>query len=295
MELPTGAEAADLLRRCGVAEIDVDGVLASSPARNPELMRLLVRCHDELVADMGGLGTLEGWPALPDSLGAVGRYFYVWVLLSVIPQVREYHASRGIPEDATWDILGELGSQMANRRSVWGEGGLHTYHWMTVHFRGVLYRTGRLLFERLRIWFDADGEHAPRKGDWALGVHIPRGRLTPEACADSFALAREFFARHYPDEPYRYATCVSWVLDPQLEEYLPADSNIIRFGRRFQLLPIGSTPPDDRSTVESIFARRYVDLDRLPQTTRLERAVVTHLRAGQHWYYRTGWLTFPPT
>ena len=57
-----------------VAEIDVEGVLAASPARNPELMGLLARCHSELVADMGGLGTLERWPALPESLGGVGRY-----------------------------------------------------------------------------------------------------------------------------------------------------------------------------------------------------------------------------
>lgn len=196
---------------------------------------------------------------------------------SAVPEVGKYHAARGIPADATTEILAELGSQMANRRSMYGSGGLHTYEWMTAHFRGVIYRTGRLLFERTM------------NGERALGVHIPRGKLTPRSCDESFAAAREFFATHYPDEPYKYATCVSWVLDPQLEEYLPPESNIVRFARRFTLLPLGETPPEDDETVKAVFAK-LPGAD-LPRNTTLERAVVSHLDSGRHWYYRAGWLS----
>lgn len=272
--IPTDDKAAALLRRFRVAEVDIDGVLTARPTD----LDLFDRCRADLVADMGGTGFLDGWPEPPDP------YFYVWVLLSVVPELSTYHASRGIPEAATIDILAELGSQMANRRAIYGSGGLHTYHWMTAHFRGVLYRLGRLIFERGRIWFDG-----PQNGERALGVHMPRGKLTPEACDESFAAAKEFFAEHYPDEPYKFATCVSWVLDPQLEEYLSPESNIVRFARRFTRLPLGAEKPEDDETVKAIFARkRTADL---PQNTTLERAVVQHLDAGRHWYYRTGWLT----
>jgi hypothetical protein len=265
--IPTDEQAATLLRRFRVAEIDVHGVLAARPT---DLERL-ERCREELIAGIGGTGLIRGWPEPPDP------YFYVWVFLSVVPELTEYHKSRGIPEDATTEILAELGSQMANRRSMYGSGGLHTYEWMTAHFRGVIYRTGRLLFERI-----TDGEPA-------LGVHIPRGKLTPQLCDESFVAAKEFFATHYPDEPYKYATCTSWVLDPQLEEYLPPDSNIVQFARRFTLEPIGDRRPEDDETVHAIFAkRRTADL---PRNTTLERAVLRHLDSGRHWYYRTGRLT----
>ncbi|HVX44506.1 MAG TPA: hypothetical protein VHC49_11505, partial [Mycobacteriales bacterium] len=173
-----------------------------------------------------------------------------------------------------------------------GTGGLSAQEWLTAHFRGVLFRLGRLLYERQSIWFDADG---PRRGEYSLGIHIPRGRLTPQSCDESFALARSFFARHFPEEqPCRYATCVSWVLDPQLASYLSPESNIIRFQRRFTILPLESERAGDRETVEAIFASPFRDIEQLPRTTSLERAVTTHLQNGGHWYFRTGWLRLEP-
>jgi hypothetical protein len=304
VRLPSAQEADEALARLGVADADRQELLAAGPpTQDPELARLLQRCHRELVAGIGGLGMIEGWPAIPDEKGALGRYFYVWVLLSAIPALREFHASKGIPEEATVATLSELGSQMANRRAIFGVGGLATYRWMTVHFRGSLFRVGRLLYERQRIWFDSvHGGHvanttSPRKGAWALGIHIPRGRLTPEACDASIAAAETFFARHFPDEPYAFATCVSWVLDDQLTNHLATDSNIVRFQRRFHVEP--SIPNqdghsvDDKETVEAVFRQPWPgieNVDELPQTTSLERGIVAHLRAGGHWHYRTGWF-----
>jgi hypothetical protein len=58
--------------------------------------------------------------------------------------------------------------------------------------------------------------------------------MTSQACELSFEAAVDFFKRHLPAEKYRLAVCHSWLLDPQLAEYLPTDSNIIQFQRRFQ-------------------------------------------------------------
>jgi GNAT-like C-terminal domain len=41
------------------------------------------------------------------------------------------------------------------------------------------------------------------------------------------------------------AICTSWLLDDQLAAYLKPDSNIIRFQRRFSLLPDSSDGDDD--------------------------------------------------
>jgi hypothetical protein len=297
VSLPSSSEAEEILRKLGVAEVDREDLLEAGPPTG-ELLELWRRCHRELVDGIGGLGSIRGWPRL-DGNGLRERYFYVWVLLSAIPALRAFHARHGISEDDTTAVLAELSEQLTNGRAVLGVGGLAAYEWMTVHFRGALYRVGRLLYERQRIWFDSHVSNAtsPRKNDWALGIHIPRGRLTPEACDASIEAAESFFARHFPDEPYAFATCVSWVLDERLPDYLSADSNIVRFQRRFhveQSIPNqGGDSVDDKETVEAVFRRGWPgieQLDELPQTSSLERGIVAHLRAGGHWHYRTGWF-----
>nr|WP_246001771.1 hypothetical protein [Allorhizocola rhizosphaerae] len=69
-------------------------------------------------------------------------------------------------------------------------------------------------------------------------MHIPEccGPLPPAACDVAFARAAEFFPRHFPDEPYEVAVCMSWLLDPALADHLPAESNIVRFQRRFAIV-----------------------------------------------------------
>lgn len=295
--LPPDAEADALLTRLGLSALDRRETLAArpSPRQHPALWWLLERCHRHIVNHMGTTGRLEPWPALPPELGPVGRFLYVWVFIATVPYTRRYHRQRGIPDELSWQILAALGAQMANRRAVFGEGGLHTQDWLTHHFRGAIYALGRLHYERQRVWFDAEpsdaGQVGPRRGDHALGLHIPEGRLTPESVDESLHLARAFFARHFPDEDYRFATCVSWLLDEQLREYLPEDSNILRFQRRFQLVP-GASRDDNATMVEFVFKRPLAELDTLPRHTTLQRAVIDHIRAGRTWRFRTGYFTW---
>lgn len=292
------AELEPLLIRLGLSADDRSEVRATRPTpADPTLYWLWERCAHQLVRGLGGLGTLDAWPTLPDELGARGRLIYVWVFLAAVPHVRAYHAEHGIPEAATFDILRELGSQMDNYRAMYGRAGLTTQAWLTVHFRGALYRLGRLLYERIRLPF-AIPEIGPAatEGAYALGIHIPRGRLTPESVDDSLARARDFFGRHFPAEPYEIATCTSWVLDDQLADYLAPDTNILRFQRRFRPIGRESDRPADATTIEAVFRRTWPGVDHadeLPQRTTLERGIVARLRAGGHWHYRTGWLRLP--
>jgi len=69
---------------------------------------------------------------------------------------------------------------------------------------------------------------------------------------------------------------------------LPADSNIVRFQRRFE--PVPGWREGDADVLRFVFGRLGGDLDRLPQDSALQRAIVAHLRAGRHWRTRTGRL-----
>ncbi len=289
--LPGPAQAHRELTRLLVAEQDAAEAVAvlPDPDRHPELWWLLERCRHWLVSDLGGYQWPDGWPNLPAALGTRGRYFYLAVLLATLPDVRRYHAALGVPEDICAATLGDVGEKVGLHRRIHGTGGMDRQDWFTQHFRGSLYALGRLQFHLARMdpavtGVDPDG---PPADTLVLACHIPEtGPLDPAACDRSFGRAREFFARHFGVQ-VTAVTCQSWLLDPQLAGYLAADSNIVRFQRRFRPLP--ASTPGDQAIVEFVFRRHGADLADLPQHSTLERAVVEHLSAGRHWQVCCGW------
>lgn len=286
---PTGPPE-HALAELGLPPDEIAEALRELPAvtRLPELRWLADRCRRRLAAAHGDLDPLPAWPALRGT-DAAARYFYLAVFLAALPDLRAYHAAHGVPAGVTAETLSDVGEKVALHRRTHGTGGLDKPNWFTFHFRGILYSLGRLQFHR-RVLGSPAGDHPG--GSPALATHIPEsGPLSPDACDASFDRAAPFFARHFGVD-YRVATCTSWLMDPQLAEYLPAGSNILRFQRRFQ--PRGRTLPGDHDIVEFVFRRVDADLDALPQNSTLRRAVVAHLRAGRHWDVRTGWLELPP-
>jgi hypothetical protein len=293
--LPATAELPALLRRLGVADQDAAALAGAlpSPDRTPEVWWLLERCHRRIVADLGGTSPLPRWPPLPTTLGALGRLFYASVFLAAVPDVRDWHRRRGIPDDVSWATLADFGRHLAVVRRLHGEPAADPPAWLRNHFRGALYQLGRLQFCRSRVWYrQADLDRLGvglRHGDPALDLHIPEaGPLAPDACDQALRLARGFFPRHFPEERYQVVICSSWLLDDQLGAYLAPTSNIMRFQRRFRLLPGGVDGDED--ILRFVFRRAAPALDELPRRSSLERAVVDQLRAGRHWKVRSGWF-----
>lgn len=288
--LPERATATQLLAKLGAEPRDAAAVLAAWPAEGEtEIWRVLERTYQALVGDLGNFEILH-WPdVLPASFGETGRYFYAYVFLAAVADVRVYHHERAIPDEVSWATLADFGRQLERDRRLFG-GGLRAHPWLTLHFRGALYELGRLQFNRMRLR-RALSPGGPYAGEDCVGVHIYEGApLTPESCDASLGQARAFFARHFPETPTRVATCTSWLLDEQLADYLPADSNIVRFGRRFALT---GGYEGDLDILQFVFGRLTMpDLTELPQRTTLERAIVAHWRAGKHWRSRSGWLEF---
>jgi GNAT domain-containint protein/N-acyltransferase family protein len=293
--LPDGEELAELFRRIGGNEEELAGLQEMRPKiEAPAARWLLDRCVAELAATTGnGSVELLRWPFLSTEPGTFGRYFFAFVFLGSIPALREYHQQRGISDEVSWASMSDLPQQLAVHRRIFGGGGLHTQTWLTLPFRGLLFQLGRLQFNLDLIDYDQsaiDSAGAPfRSGEPVIGVHIPeRGPLDPAACDESLRWAAEFFPRHFPERECRYATCHSWLLDPQLAEYLRPESNVVKFQQRFTPIPGGKD--DDAAVFEFVFRTMKADLDSLPQNTTLERAVVQHIRGGGHWRVVPGWL-----
>ena len=296
--LPAGSELVETLLRLSVAHEDIDTLLAlrPTPDGDPDAWWLLGRSVENVVRRMGVVADWERIPPLPESFGPLRRWFWVYVFVAALPHVRAYHAERRIPDDISWATLADLGRQMAVHRKRHGESGFDDPVWVTLHFTGAIYQLGRLQFELVQLG-DTTGRRmldggAPVGPDApALSVHIPgySGPFSAEACDASFAQAVPFFAQHFPEDRYEVGICHSWLLDPQLAEYLPEASNIVRFQRRFQ--PINELPADNAGTLRFVFGiDPDLPLDAYPQRTTLERAVIGHIRAGRHWRGGVGWL-----
>jgi hypothetical protein len=296
--LPSADDLASVLLALAVPHEDIDILvsLLPGPDRDPALWRHLEHCTKSLVRR---LGTTEGIPAFPTLAGAsdvLQRYFPVYVFVAALPHVKAFHRNRGITDEISWHTLTDLGRAIADHRHWYGVGGLDAEltSWLTSHFRGLIYQLGRLQFQRATLGNRtgkaiAAAGHPCGPGDPALAVHVPafHGPMTSQACELSFEAAVEFFKQHFPAEMYRVAVCHSWLLDPQLAEYLPPKSNIIQFQRRFQ--PAYQPKPDDHGILRFVFGQAGIDRASAPRRTRLERAVLDHLDAGRHWHGGAGW------
>ncbi|AZM57535.1 acyltransferase [Streptomyces sp. WAC 01529] len=297
--LPEADELPEVLLDLAVPHEDINGLVALRDRlwADPEARWLLDRCVDALVRDTGTVGRGGRVPALPEEWGELGRCFFVYVYVAALPSARAHHRDLGIPDDISRRTLADLGRHMAVHRKVRGSTGLTVPGWNGLHFRGELYQLGRLQFQRAVLGDRMGGAtaaagHTAGPGDPCLNLHINdfRGPLTPRACDRSIELAKEFFARHFPEERYETAVCHSWLLDPQLREYLPTDSNIVRFQERFRLADGYGDEPDDGDPVRFVFGDPDLPVAELPRRTKVERAIGDHLRAGGHWYGGHGWF-----
>lgn len=182
--------------------------------------------------------------------------------VSRIPEVRALHRALGLTDEESAATLEELPRKLRE--------GFGDTEWLEMVWQGKLAELGRLQFED--------------RGDGVLDVHIPEtGPLDPAACDASFARAREVYPHHHT------AVCTRWLLDPALAEVLPADSNIVRFQRRFELTSDGGDANAD--VLRFVFHTRDRDLDKLSPRTTLERALVERMRAGGRWRAPTGRLS----
>jgi hypothetical protein len=304
LDLPRGDAARVLLTRLGVNESDVSSIVESLPTaeKQPELWWLLERACHQVLSQIGDWDAGSFLPVLPKELGIQGECLWIFVFLATAEAIHRWHARQGISDEISWATLADLGLNVARNRRRRGVSGLEFPTWLGLHWRGVLYALGRLQFNPFALrtgpagplfWYEGAALEAMstafQPGPPVLGVHVPAGSpLDPAACDASFQAAASFFPRFFPQHASRLAVCTSWLLDEQLADYLPAESNIVRFQRRFELVP--GAREDDDGLFLWVFDRVPAALDELQPRTELERTIVRHVRDGHHWRMRTGWL-----
>jgi hypothetical protein len=129
-----------------------------------------------------------------------------------------------------------------------------------------------------------------KPGDLVRNMHIPQGeKLDYEACLDSMKQADAFFAKHFSGSQFTALVCSSWLLDNNLVHFLPEDSNIVKFMRLWQKLPICAGIP-------MIFERVYgfgfeeKDIASAPENTLLQRNLKKYVLNGGKAYTTGGYI-----
>lgn len=242
----------------------------------------------------------DEWPAGFDQADD-GALLRAHVFLASLDALTEFHRQRGVPDDISRETIAALPAAMREHRISTGKPGLDATGWFVWLFRGSHYRVGRLTVLPLRLltapdprfWYDDKTAEAMgvgfRRDDPVLSLHIPTsGPLGTDECDIALARPATAFDLWFPEGPPRLAICTSWTLDPQLTDYLPPESNLAQWQRRFTLVPDAK---DSDFIMRFVFGERPdYPLDELPAETVLQRAVVAHLRRGRRWQVRSGWI-----
>lgn len=301
--VPEGTELLEILGDLAVPGPQLDKIIRLRPQLDDQELRFVL--DRVLTILVGGIGAASSQDRLPDLNGCrdpLAQYLYVYAYAGCFPLIRQWHRDRDIPDGISRRTLADLGRQMTHQQRRQGRGGLMiNTTWLTRHFQGRLFQLGRLQFELAGLGHTTSTEIRAAGTDLAPGaptlvVHIPDycGPMDPTSCADSFEAAHRFFGRHFPEHRPTVLTCYSWLLDPQLAEYLPEDSNIINFQQLFTINQRHTRPiATDADTFEFVFGTTDVQRrDRLPRHTSLQRALIEHVDRGRHWYGGVGWRPF---
>ncbi len=114
--------------------------------------------------------------------------------------------------------------------------------------------------------------------DYALEVHIPGGgKMTLDACGESFKDAGKFYRRYFPDKKVKAVFSVSWIFNPNLEEELPK-SNLAGFMKQLYLFPWQSS---GREGMFFIFGRECDDWRNYPADNSVRQAMLNILKSDR--------------
>lgn len=171
------------------------------------------------------------------SAGLGGYEAQLLLYLCLSRYLWDYYEKAGLPAEVCLASLEDLKWKAIECHHVYGVWGSFVASWFAGFFRLTRFTLGRLQFEEIAFPEDypADGKLCEREIDVVLNMHIPSaGPLNREKCVESYKMAAEFWEKYYHRTSPVFC-CLSWLLYPEHEKFLPETSNILRFQRDFDI------------------------------------------------------------
>lgn len=217
--------------------------------------------------------------------GRVGIHEYTAAmvyLLSACEKLEKRYEARGYSKQLFLDTMSDLRCKLFECKDVKGVWGTFVAGWFEKLLNMKIFTLGRFEYEKMmydgRI-FGTCGNYI-RYGDPLLEIHIPSSGvpLTDEIRLDSYKKARDFFCPN-ATKPVPFL-CVSWLLWPAYEDYIPDHLNIKRFRHDFTITA-QSDPWDDFPDGWRVFgAKAGLPPEELPTDTTQRRLFAQFCRDG---------------
>lgn len=159
------------------------------------------------------------------------------------------------------------------------------------YFEGYAADTQNAVFSDTPVRLDKREWHVALKAeDDIINVHIPSHVLLTKENADaSYARAWQVLRACYPEYAPKCFACFSWLLDPQLKQFLKPTSNLIAFQDKYQRFAMKAGGTDVYSF---LFKKPVARDEELCEDTSLQRAVKAHYLSGKY-IYAQGGVFFP--
>lgn len=218
------------------------------------------------------------------------------LVYAFLPTVWDRYKEKNISEEIFFDTMNDIKIWIDDHKARTSEDGLYELHWIMHHMNLNIFKLGRLQYQKL-FWFfktpyDKNGVKISF-GDKIINMHIPRGeKLDIEACCESLQMAKDFFAEYFPEYPDNKFMCHSWLLYPHNKDFMPADSNILKFAEFFDIVEEKETPQQTYLWLFGVKLKNpdlmknkketgnYGFIDKLPQNTSLQKSTVEYIKNG---------------
>ncbi len=190
----------------------------------------------------------------------------------------ERYKKAGIDEEIFWASMHDLKWKLEECHQVYGIWGTFVGVWFPDFYHLKRFALGRLQFERAKFKCEeyTGKEIHLKNGDAVYNVHIPSsGKLDMDSVVQSMKKAYEF----YHETGNMAIVCSSWLLDPDIREAFPENSNIKKFGDCFDI--IMKREDDTFKDAWRIFSKNYNGNPlELPKETTLQKNVAKWLEKG---------------
>lgn len=239
---------------------------------------------------------------------------HLLLILSLYPTAEDVYRKNSWPITMWQDISTDVSIWVKHHQENYGTVGLQwrILNWELAVFSGSVIQLGRLQCNTSHYFKEAFSvyrnpvddtvrlaEHAPEQdwvcelthGDPVINMHIPAsGTMDINACKQSIRRMADFFDQFLPDYKYRAIFCESWFLDQQLQELLPAHSNIVRFQKLGHLFDYSS----ESETIWRVFGEKgaHEGVNAVPHQTSMQKSLAGFVNRGGK--FRTGGLIILP-
>lgn len=209
-------------------------------------------------------------------------FLWLTVSLSAALCTMENYQRMGIPDAIFYDTMACLSRFVKEHKQSYGVYGYDRQFWTYRQLSQALYRLGQLEFEVMTYSREnnlvVDGDVAVKKGDIVLSVHIPSdARIDKEHNHQSYKMAKEFFARFYPELKYQYFWCETWLLSPNLKDVLSKTSNILQFQSDYSVCNFFS---EEDGYKQWVFKNHKLEPTDFPEDTSLQRSIKKYVLDG---------------